>query len=154
MTDAQTVGLGLTTPIAQGDWRLMFLQHDRIKDVTPEDLVRVAKAYFKASNRRWAYFIPDPAPDRTVVPETPDLAPSSTITRAASASSQGEAFDPTPANIEKRVLRSQAGERNEGGDAAQEDGEQHGVGGHRAALRRRAIACWQERRGAVRRRHC
>ena len=62
-----------TTPISQGDWRLMFLQHDRIKNVTPEDLVRVAKTYFKASNRTVGYYIPDAAPDRTVVPDTPDL---------------------------------------------------------------------------------
>ena len=76
MSDAQHAGRdGLTTPISQGDWRLMFLQHDRIKEVTPEDLVRVAKAYFKASNRRWAYYIPDAAPDRTAVPDTPELEP-------------------------------------------------------------------------------
>ena len=24
-----------TTPISQGDWRLMFLEHDRIQQVTP-----------------------------------------------------------------------------------------------------------------------
>ena len=32
LSDAQTLGVtGLTTPISQGDWRLMFLQHDRLK---------------------------------------------------------------------------------------------------------------------------
>jgi len=51
----------------------MFLQHDRLADVQPADLVRVAKAYFKPSNRTVGYYIPDMAPDRTVVPATPDL---------------------------------------------------------------------------------
>jgi len=107
LSDAQTLGVnGLTTPISQGDWRIMFLQHDRIKDVTPEDLVRVAKTYFKASNRTVGYYIPDAAPDRTVVPETPDLDKLMTGYKSSVTITHGEAFDPTPANIEKRVVRS------------------------------------------------
>ncbi len=51
----------------------MFLQHDRLEDVSPTDVLRVAKAYFKASNRTVGYYIPDAAPDRTVVPATPNL---------------------------------------------------------------------------------
>jgi zinc protease len=106
LSDAQTLGVnGLTTPISQGDWRLMFLQHDRIKDVTPEDLVRVAKTYFKASNRTVGYYIPDAAPDRTVVPETPDLEKLFVGYKSSVSITHGEAFDPTPANIEKRVVR-------------------------------------------------
>ncbi|MDR3700251.1 MAG: insulinase family protein, partial [Candidatus Sulfopaludibacter sp.] len=106
LSDAQTLGVnGLTTPISQGDWRLMFLQHDRIKNVTPEDLVRVAKTYFKAANRTVGYYIPDAAPDRTVVPETPDLEKLLTGYKSSVTITHGEAFDPTPANIEKRVVR-------------------------------------------------
>ncbi|HWC96005.1 MAG TPA: insulinase family protein [Candidatus Sulfopaludibacter sp.] len=107
LSDAQTLGVnGLTTPVSQGDWRLMFLQHDRIKDVTPEDLVRVAKTYFKASNRTVGYYIPDAAPDRTTVPATPDLDALLTGYKSSVSITHGEAFDPTPANIEKRVVRS------------------------------------------------
>ena len=69
LSNAQAIATGaLNTAIAQGDWRLMFLQHDRLKDVTPADVVRVAKTYFKPSNRTVGYYIPDAAPDRTVVP--------------------------------------------------------------------------------------
>ena len=36
LSDPQAIATGaLNTAIAQGDWRLMFLQHDRLKDVTP-----------------------------------------------------------------------------------------------------------------------
>jgi zinc protease len=84
----------------------MFLQHDRLKDVQPADLVRVAKAYFKASNRTVGYYIPDAAPDRTVVPETPDLVALLKDYKSSVVISRGESFDPTPANIESRLVRS------------------------------------------------
>ena len=49
LSDPQSIATGaLNTAISQGDWRLMFLQHDRLKDVQPADLVRVAKLYLKA----------------------------------------------------------------------------------------------------------
>ena len=107
LTDAQQVAMAMTTPVSQGDWRLMFLQHDRIQQVTPEDLVRVAKAYLKDSNLTVGVFIPDPAPDRTVVPAAPSF--SSMLSPNFKSSievSRAEEFDPTPANIEKRIVRS------------------------------------------------
>ena len=74
LSNAQSIATGaLNTAIAQGDWRLMFLQHDLLEKVQPADLVRVAKDYFKASNRTVGYYIPDMSPDRTVVPSRPDL---------------------------------------------------------------------------------
>src|SRR4029078_4523755 len=75
LSNAQSIATGaLNSAIAQGDWRLMFLQHDRLQDISPADVVRVAQAYLKPSNRTVGYYIPDAAPDRTVVPATPDLA--------------------------------------------------------------------------------
>jgi len=106
LTDGQQLGLGLTTPISQGDWRLMFVEHDRIQEVTPGDLVRVARAYFKASNRTVGVFIPDAQPDRTVVPATPDLEQLLKDYKSKLTISLGEAFDPSPANIEGRVVRA------------------------------------------------
>jgi zinc protease len=107
LSDPQSIATGaLNTAISQGDWRLMFLQHDRLKDVQPADLVRVAKAYFKASNRTVGYYIPDAAPDRTVVPETPDLEALLKDYKSSVVISRGESFDPTPANIESRLARS------------------------------------------------
>src|ERR1019366_7608342 len=107
LSDPQSIATGaLNTAISQGDWRLMFLQHDRLKDVQPADLVRVAKAYFKASNRTVGYYIPDLAPDRTVVPETPDLETLLKDYKRSVVISRGESFDPTPANIESRLTRS------------------------------------------------
>jgi len=73
MADSQSVALDLSEYAAQGDWRLMFLQRDRIKNVTEADVVRVAKAYLKESNRTLASFIPTKSPDRAEIPATPDV---------------------------------------------------------------------------------
>lgn len=105
--DAQQIGLGLTTPISQGDWRLAYLEYDRVKTVTPEDLVRVARNYFKESNLTVGVFIPTPAPDRSQVPATPDLGLLFSNYKSSVVVSRAEEFDPTPANIEKRLVRSQ-----------------------------------------------
>ena len=37
----------LNKAIAQGDWRLMFLQHDRLEDIGPSDVLRVAEGVFQ-----------------------------------------------------------------------------------------------------------
>jgi zinc protease len=106
MTNSQQAALGLSETIASGDWRLYFLNYDQIKKVTPEDVVRVAKLYFKESNRTVGEFIPTPAPDRTEVPAAPDLNVAFKDYKSGLSVAAGEAFDPTPANIEKHVMRS------------------------------------------------
>jgi zinc protease len=106
MTDSQSLALGLSEWAAMGDWRLMFLDRDRIAGVTPGDVVRVAKAYLKESNRTTGEFIPTAQPDRAAVPATPDLEAVLRDYKSTLTVSQGESFDPTPANIESRVTRS------------------------------------------------
>jgi zinc protease len=106
MNNSQNAALGLSETIASGDWRLFFLNYDQIKTVTPEDVVRVAKLYFKESNRTVGEFIPTPEPDRTQVPSSPDLDSVFQSYKSGLTISQGEAFDPVPANIEKHLIRS------------------------------------------------
>ena len=105
MTDTQQIALALSEVISAGDWRLLFLERDEIKNVTPEDVLRVAKAYLKASNRTFGEFIPDKTPDRAEIPAAPDLAAVFKDYKGGEQVSQGEVFDPTPANIEARVKR-------------------------------------------------
>ncbi len=107
LSDPQAIATGaLNNAIAQGDWRLMFLQHDRLEDVGPADVQRVAAAFFKASNRTVGYYVPDPAPDRTVVPEAPVLDKLLENYKSKVTVAHGEVFDPTPANVENRVKRA------------------------------------------------
>jgi zinc protease len=105
--NAQQIATGaLNEAIAQGDWRLMFLAHDRLEDVGPSDVLRVAKAYFKPSNRTVGYYIPDAAPDRTVVPATPNIESLVGNYTSKANVTHAEVFDPTPEAIERRVVRS------------------------------------------------
>jgi zinc protease len=107
LSNPQAIATGaLNTAIAQGDWRLMFLQHDRLDGVTPADIVRVAKAYFKPSNRTVGYFIPDSAPDRTVITAAPDLKKTLENYKSTVTVARAETFDATIPAIEQRVVRS------------------------------------------------
>ena len=102
----QGIALGLSEWAAMGDWRLLFVHRDRLEQVTPEDVQKVAEAYLKPSNRTVGYYYPtDETPARAEVPAPPDVAAlvEGYVGRAAIA--EGEAFDPTPANIEARTRR-------------------------------------------------
>jgi zinc protease len=105
MSNSQQAALGLSEMIASGDWRLYFLNYDQVKSVNPDDVVRVAKLYFKESNRTVGEFIPTAAPDRTDVPVSSDLDAVFKDYKTSMTVAQGEAFDPAPSNIEKHVTR-------------------------------------------------
>ncbi len=106
MANSQQAALGLSETIASGDWRLYFVNYDRIKRVTPADLVRVVTLYFKPSNRTVGEFIPTSLPDRTEVPASPDLEALLRDYKTGLSITPGEAFDSTPANIEKHLARA------------------------------------------------
>jgi zinc protease len=106
LANSQQFAMALTDMIADGDWRIYFTNYDQIKAVTPEDVVRVARLYFKDSNRTVGVFIPTDNPDRTVVPATPDLATLFKDYKSSLGSADIDAFDPSPANIEKHITRT------------------------------------------------
>jgi zinc protease len=106
LNSSDRVGLRLSEWIGAGDWRLFFLNRDRIRKVTPEDIKRVATTYLKTSNRTVGEFIPTASPDRSEVPATPDVAALLKDYKGDAAIAAGEAFDPSPANIESRTARS------------------------------------------------
>ena len=105
MADSQSMCLNLSEYAASGDWRLAFLNRDRIKSVTAEDVARVARKYFVESNRTVGEFIPTANPVRAEIPATPELAVVFKDYKGGAGMARGEAFDPTPANIEKRLVR-------------------------------------------------
>jgi len=65
----------------------------------------VAAAYLKASNRTIGEFIPDAKPDRAAIPAKTDLAAALKDYKGDAAMAAGEAFDPSPKNIESRTER-------------------------------------------------
>ena len=106
LNNSDQVGLRLSEWAAMGDWRLLFLHRDRIKRVTPADVQRVAVTYLKPSNRTLGTFIPIDKPDRAEIPPVPDVAALVRDYKGETARSVGEAFDPSPANIERRLTRA------------------------------------------------
>jgi zinc protease len=109
LNSSERVGLNLSEYIAQGDWRLLFYQRDQLKNVTPGDVVRVADKYLKPSNRTLGIFVPTEKPDRAEIPATPDLAKMLKGYTGSQVIAQGEAFDATPTNIQKRLVTSKTG---------------------------------------------
>ncbi|MEL6945962.1 MAG: insulinase family protein, partial [Bacteroidota bacterium] len=103
--DSGRIGVSLSESIAQGDWRLFFLFRDNIEQVTVEDVVQVAKKYFKPSNRTVGTFIPTAEPDRAEIPDAPDVAALVEGYTGREVVAEGEAFDPSPENIEKRTKK-------------------------------------------------
>ncbi|MEN3111251.1 pitrilysin family protein [Uliginosibacterium paludis] len=105
IANPQALGISLSESVALGDWRLLFLRRDQIAAVSAADVQRVAATYLKASNRSVGQFIPEDTPDRVQMPAEarPDEALANYTGRKALES--GEAFDPTPANIEQRTTR-------------------------------------------------
>ncbi len=106
LTNSQRVGLYLSEAVAAGDWRLLFQTRDRIREVTAQDVARVAKAYFKDTNRTLGQFIPTNTPDKAEIPAAPDAATALKDYKGGEAVSAGEVFTPSPANIESRLVRA------------------------------------------------
>jgi zinc protease len=109
LNNSDRVGITLSEFIGAGDWRLFFLHRDRLRKVTPEEVTQVAARYFKPANRTLGIFIPTAKPDRAEIPATPDLSAALKDYKGDPTVVAGEAFDPSPANIEARTVRSDAG---------------------------------------------
>jgi zinc protease len=91
---------------AIGDWRLFFLYRERLKKVTLADVQRVAERYLKPANRVLGTFVPTDAPERAEIPPSREWqAALDAYKSEAEGVRLGEAFDPSPRNIESRVVR-------------------------------------------------
>lgn len=103
LTNTERIGLTLSEYIAMGDWRMLFIGRDRIEAVTTEDVAEAAKFYFKPSNRTVGVFIPEEKSDRVEIPQAPSVATLVDGYKGREVLAQGEAFDPSPDNIQSRT---------------------------------------------------
>ncbi len=106
LNSSDRIGLQLSEWASMGDWRMLFIHRDRIKQVTPADVRRVAALYLKPSNRTLGVFLPTKGPDRAEIPPVPDITELVTNYRGDTSLAVGEAFDASPANIEARTSRA------------------------------------------------
>jgi zinc protease len=105
LDDPAQFGVRLSEAVAAGDWRLIFVNRDRVAALKVADVQRVAENYFKESNRTLGEFIPTAAPDRAAMPAPVDVQKLVAGYQGKDAVAPGETFDPSPANIEKRTKR-------------------------------------------------
>jgi zinc protease len=106
LNDPEQLGVQLSESIAQGDWRLFFLQRDRIEALTVQDVQRVALNHFRESNRTFGQFVPTANPERMVRTPAPPIAQMVEGYKGRQAVAAGENFDASPANIDARTRRS------------------------------------------------
>jgi len=105
-SDPEAIGVALSEAIALGDWRMYFLARDQVRRLTLADLQRVAAAYLVPDNRTVALFRPDAQPRRAPAPANVDLAALVKDYKGDPDVALAEAFDATPANLERRSRRS------------------------------------------------
>jgi zinc protease len=103
--DTSQLVRSLSEYIAIGDWRLFFLYRDRLRKVTLEDVQRVAEHYLKPANRVLGEFVPNDRPERAEIPPTPDLQAALAGYKGGDSVRMGEAFDPSPKNIESKLIK-------------------------------------------------
>jgi len=108
-TNPEKVGVSLSESVAQGDWRLFFLQRDQVKALKREDVQRVAAERLVTSNRTLGLYLPTDKPVRAPAPAKVDVAAELKSFKPQEAAKAVESFDATPANIDRRTERFEVG---------------------------------------------
>jgi zinc protease len=101
--NSSAMAMALSSASALGDWRLLFVQRDRLQAVTADDVNRVARTYLQKPNRTVGLYIPVEAPERLAIGPAPPLEALVKNYQGGSTATAGEAFDPSPANLEART---------------------------------------------------
>lgn len=102
LANPQALCVTLSEFIAGGDWRLLFLQRDRVDALTLDQVNQVAATWIKSSNRTLGRFVPTDAPDRAPYAVRTDPEAQLKDFKPRATETAGEVFDSTPAGIDKR----------------------------------------------------
>ena len=102
-SNSQAMAQALSSASSHGDWRLLFIQRDRVAAVTAADVNRVAKTYFQKPNRTVGLYIPAKESTRLAVPNAPAIDLVVKDYKGGTVGAAGEAFDPSPANLDSRI---------------------------------------------------
>jgi zinc protease len=103
LADPQEFGVTLSDSIAQGDWRLFFVDRDATAKASADEVSAAAERYFRRDNRTVGLFIPEEHPQRAEIaaPLTIEQMLRGYTPRATVAA--GESFEPTQENIDART---------------------------------------------------
>jgi zinc protease len=103
LNDPQKVGVTLSEEIALGDWRLLFLDRDKLPTITPEQVSAAAARYLRRDNRTVGTFIPEDHPQRAEIPAAPSVAEVMKDFKGKDSVLTSEVFDPSQDNINART---------------------------------------------------
>jgi zinc protease len=107
VNDPEKMAVALADATAEGDWRLFFIRRDRWRTLTAADVTRVGAAWLKPSNLTIGMFEPEAKPDRVPAVAAVDVPALVSNYKGDPPIAAGEAFDPSPANLEARTERLQ-----------------------------------------------
>jgi zinc protease len=100
-SDPQAVGIAMSETVAQGDWRLFFLQRDRVRDAQLADVQRVAQERLLQSNRTVGIYLPSDTVTRAPEPARVDVAREMQSFKPQAAAAATQAFDASPDNLNR-----------------------------------------------------
>ncbi len=103
--DPETVGVALSAAIAKGDWRLFFLERNRVRSVQLADLQRVAQQWLVPDNRTVGLYLPTVQPQRAPAPMAVDVPAQLAGFKGDAVAAAVENFEATPANLDTRTQR-------------------------------------------------
>ena len=145
-SNSQAMAQALSSASSHGDWRLLFIQRDRVAAVTAADVNRVAKTYFQKPNRTVGVYIPAKESTRLAVPNAPRHRPGREGLQGRHRRGGGRSL---------RSLARQSGFPDQGHQrgwpesrpVAQEESRRDGLARADLALRQRRIAQGPDDRG-------
>jgi zinc protease len=106
MTDSSAVGVQLSEWGAMGDWRLMFVNRDRVESLELKD-VQSALKFIKPANRTVGVFVPTKNLDKAPESSKVDVAALVTNYKGRQELAAGEAFEASYVNIQERTQYAQ-----------------------------------------------
>ncbi|MCL2297470.1 MAG: insulinase family protein [Proteobacteria bacterium] len=106
LRDPEHFAVVLSESIAQGDWRLFFLQRDQWRKLTAADVQRAATAYIRPSNVTLGEYLPENTPTRAKQAPKIDVEALVRDYRGDEAIAAGESFDASTENLEARTKRT------------------------------------------------
>lgn len=110
LSDPEAFAVDLSDYIALGDWRVFFVDRDKVAKLTEQAVNQAAQTYFVRDNRVVGEFIPDNDPRRAPLMTMPKLDDVLSGIQFSEAGDTGEAFDVSQENIMRRTQRFKVGD--------------------------------------------
>lgn len=110
LADPEVFAVSLSEYIALGDWRLFFLDRNKLDQLKPDEIDAAASRYFVRDNRVLGTFVPEDSPQRAVITAAPSASELLANFKAPAKGDAGEVFDTSHDNLNRRTRRLNFGD--------------------------------------------